>query len=220
MNRTKIEWADLVWNPIRGVCPQGCWYCYAKRFYERFHKDEVGAGIRLEFGEDCGVPREPGKRIFVCSTMELFHPEVPKAWRNDIFTWIEICNWQTFIILTKRPERIDRPMPANVWLGVSVTGPDDRWRLSALMGAMARVRFVSFEPLLADVTALPYPEYRMMNWVIIGRLTGHGTKQNPKREWVQKLVTVARLCDIPVFLKNNLREVWDSRMIQEYPPVG
>jgi protein gp37 len=30
VNKTKIEWTDYVWNPVRG-CLYNCPYCYGKR---------------------------------------------------------------------------------------------------------------------------------------------------------------------------------------------
>ena len=42
MQKTKIEWTDYTWNPIKGLCPVDCKlpdgrsYCYAKRIYQRF----------------------------------------------------------------------------------------------------------------------------------------------------------------------------------------
>jgi len=35
IHRTKIEWADSVWNPVSG-CLHGCDYCFAKRQVKRF----------------------------------------------------------------------------------------------------------------------------------------------------------------------------------------
>ena len=35
MNRSKIEWCDMTWNPITG-CLNNCEYCYAKRLIKRF----------------------------------------------------------------------------------------------------------------------------------------------------------------------------------------
>ena len=36
MNKTKIEWCDYTLNPVKGLCPVGCSYCYARRLYRRF----------------------------------------------------------------------------------------------------------------------------------------------------------------------------------------
>lgn len=35
MDKTKIDWCDMSWNPITG-CKHGCEYCYARRMAERF----------------------------------------------------------------------------------------------------------------------------------------------------------------------------------------
>ena len=36
MNLTKIEWCDYTINPVKGLCPMACSYCYARRMYKRF----------------------------------------------------------------------------------------------------------------------------------------------------------------------------------------
>ena len=35
MNKTKIDWATMSWNPVTG-CRHGCPYCYARRTAHRF----------------------------------------------------------------------------------------------------------------------------------------------------------------------------------------
>lgn len=35
MNKTKIDWADMTWNPVTG-CLHGCEYCYARGIARRF----------------------------------------------------------------------------------------------------------------------------------------------------------------------------------------
>ena len=35
MDNTKIDWADMSWNPVTG-CRKGCEYCYAARTARRF----------------------------------------------------------------------------------------------------------------------------------------------------------------------------------------
>ena len=36
MDKTKIDWCDMSWNPITG-CMHGCEYCYARRVATRFN---------------------------------------------------------------------------------------------------------------------------------------------------------------------------------------
>ena len=221
MNRTKIEWTDYTWNPIKGLCPHDCWYCYARKVYERFGWDTE---MRFELHDPKAIDKlhrqniPDGSKVFICSTFELFHPEVPKTWRKDIFDTIKLNPRITFQILTKFPQNIDRPMPDNVWLGVTVTRGADLWRIKELMVGKSIIRFVSYEPFLQDM-----PDHclermnKQIDWLIIGRLTGHGKKCNPSRNNLIKLVGHAKRFNIPLFLKNNLKEIWGEPLIQEFP---
>jgi protein gp37 len=209
LNKSRIEWCDYTWNPIKGLCPVGCWYCYARKIYKRFGWD---SNPSLPYGE-WKEPRRLGNshRIFVCSTFELFHPIADK-WRDDIFWVIEKSTKHTFIILTKMPERIDRPMPPNVWLGVSVTNQEDAdIRTPLLKQAEARTKFISAEPLLAPMSL----DHCGLGLVIVGRLTGHGHQRDPKREWIEDIVDSMGMSNI--FLKDNLRKIWGKSLIQEFP---
>lgn len=233
MQHTKIEWVrnpdgspGYSWNPIKGLCPVGCKtpdgksYCYARKVYQRFHREFA---LSWDGKTPLWSHLKPS-RIFVCSTIEIFHPQIPRLWRNDIFQIIEFLHNRkhTFIILTKMPQRIDRPMPDNVWLGVSVTGrnqDDDRIRFLC-SAAEARLKFVSFEPLLEDVACTwnAFPDYiTCFSWVIVGRLTGHGRIHDPTAANIGRIVERCQEAGIPIFLKNNLREIWKRRLIQEWP---
>jgi len=229
MQKTKIEWTDYVWNPIKGICPVGCKlpdgkvYCYGKRIYERFRLYPKERFSLLE----CAKPlhlRKPSK-IFVCSTFELFHPIINDRQRDLIFRVIKKCPQHTFQILTKFPQNIDRPMPDNVWLGVTVDEPIQQIRMSTLKKAKAKIKFVSFEPILGRMNNIFFPEdelhlgFRLkdLDWIIIGQLTQHGNKYIPQKIWIQEIVNKAKEFNIPIFLKNNLREIWGNDLIQEFP---
>ena len=41
MNKTKIEWCDMTWNPVTG-CLHGCEYCYATQIARRFGDRDCG----------------------------------------------------------------------------------------------------------------------------------------------------------------------------------
>jgi protein gp37 len=45
MNKTKIEWATMTWNPVTG-CLHNCPYCYARKIARRF----AGGGYGMEGG--------------------------------------------------------------------------------------------------------------------------------------------------------------------------
>lgn len=52
MNKTKIEWCDITWNPVTG-CLHGCEYCYAKKQTKRFEGWAYTPGkARVNVSED------------------------------------------------------------------------------------------------------------------------------------------------------------------------
>ena len=98
---------------------------------------------------------------------DLFHEDVPTGLIIDIFGVITGADQHSFLILTKRPERMKsfmeyinrfRTTPLkNVWLGV--TAENDRTadeRIPILLDTPAAKRFVSVEPMLEDVNIFDY----------------------------------------------------------------
>jgi protein gp37 len=130
----------------------------------RCHPEKLDEPLKL---------RKPSK-IFVNSMSDLFHPDVPPEFIDDVLAVIKACPQHTFLILTKRPENIQEKVygalelparilgggdhfPPNVWLGVSVenqTTADER--IPILLQTSAAHRFISVEPMLGeiDLTAL------------------------------------------------------------------
>lgn len=214
--KSSIGWCSMTLNPIKGKCKGGCWYCYTFPMYKMGRLSEP---IRLELSAFDKLPKSP-RKIFLCSTHELFGDWIPKDWRDKIFKKMEDFPQHTFQILTKMPENIDREMPDNVHLGVSVTDAGDRRRIRELDKKIAAVKFISFEPLLGNTLLSNITvEFSGMSWIIIGKLTGHGKKYDPFPYQIRTIVSRARLYGIPVFLKDNLKDIWPGPLIQEFPEV-
>jgi protein gp37 len=107
------------------------------------------------------------RRVFVDSMSDLFHPDVPFEFIDQVFEVMGAASQHTFQLLTKRPARMlewfswtfllgGGDYYPNVWLGVSVSTQQDADELiTLLLQAMAAVRFVSYEPALGPVN-LPY----------------------------------------------------------------
>jgi len=221
MNRTKIEWTDWTWNPITG-CLHGCWYCYAKKLFTRFHRsfEPTFHPERLDepFRLDMRNRRPRHIRVFVCSVADLFAAWTPVEWRHEVLKVVmnEGLGFIDFQLLTKNPENVlNYHFPENVWVGMTVTNQTEADRM--LIHAThidAKVRFVSFEPLLGMINVEPLIEN--YDWIIIGKLTG-SRKIPLQKEWVENLLDQAERNDIPVFLKNNVG--WPEK-IQEFPALG
>lgn len=216
---TYIEWCQETWNPVTGCTPisEGCKNCYAKRMANRlagrygypknnpfqvtFHPDRLNQPLRW---------KKP-KRIFVCSMSDLFHKDVKKEWIDRIFHVMVRSPQHTYLLLTKRPERM-----RDYWMGeipihgapkgytVKKTGKthsrilDHIWcgttaenqqaadeRIPVLLQIPAAVRFVSIEPMLSNIDLKLYDYAKSCNSHSIRHQFLNwvicGTESGPKR---------------------------------------
>jgi len=229
MNKTKIEWATAVWNPVTGCTKvsEGCRNCYAEGIANRFWGERKFTDIRCH--EDrLNQPEtwKKGQRIFVNSMSDLFHPDVPYDFIVDVFAVMNANRQHTFIVLTKRPDRYYQlvrgalmPIP-NVWIGVSVENQkaaDER--IPILLQAQAAVRFVSCEPLLGRInfdirqgsyitrtltgayTTAAEPRFgNKLDWVIAGGESGRNARpMHPN--WVRSIRDQCQEANVPFFFK-------------------
>ena len=178
MQKTQIEWADYTWNPISGCSPasEGCNNCYAARIANRFKGTPAFPdGFKVTpHPERLDEPRKlkgKGKRIFVCSMSDIFHPDVPDGFIEQIFKVMRETPQHAFFVLTKRPERMvgknwavdferhtpDRPYVSNwyapnIWVGVSAENQEQAdKRIPVLIDLPVAHRFVSVEPMIGPV---------------------------------------------------------------------
>jgi len=222
IQKTKIEWTDMVWNPITG-CSRGCTYCYARRMAYRL-RGRYGYPKDKPFAVTFHPDRlhEPSQRkkpakIFTCSMGELFDPMAEWSWIRSIFFEMLRNTHHTFQVLTKQPQNVLDEywrIPFNCWLGITLDGryTDSCKMLHYLLNITARVKFVSFEPLLGPIPDLDLDE---IDWIIIGARTGPGAVP-PRKEWVEDIIKKARLEDVPLFLKDNLH--W-AEQVREWPQI-
>jgi protein gp37 len=213
--RSSIEWTDATWNPVRGcvkVSP-GCKHCYAETFAERFrgvpgHPFERGFDLRL-VPEKLGEPlrwRAP-RRIFVNSMSDLFQEGVPIEYIAQVGHTMQVANWHTYQLLTKRPARMRALLRGelawlahlpHVWFGVSIENRRHGLpRIDALIETPAKVRFLSIEPLLEDLGRL---NLTGIDWVIVGGESGPRARPMSER-WVLSIRDQCREAGVPFFFK-------------------
>lgn len=165
--------------------------------------------------------KKPAK-IFVVSMGDLFGEWVPDSWIKEVFKACDAAPWHTYLFLTKNPGRYielaERGIIRtgdNFWYGSTITGPDDTYFWSANVNT-----FASIEPILKE---FEYSDHtcsgeRLLNWIIVGAETGvQKNKTVPEKKWIQNIVRACRETKTPVFLKNNLKDVWGEDLIQEWP---
>jgi protein gp37 len=81
-------------------------------------------------------------------------------------------------MLTKRAERAATwtDWPDNLWFGVSVEDRRNRTRIDHLRRTGARVKWISFEPLLEEL--MPY-DLDGVDWGVVGGESGEGFRPMP-----------------------------------------
>ena len=172
---TKIEWANETINPITGCNPvsESCQNCYAANIAKRFWGNRKFGDILFQperLSQFLKWENKP-KRIFINSMSDLFHERVKDKWIGMIIGHIAKAHWNTFMVLTKRPDRAlefchaiahypkgdesQMPiagLPPNLYFGVTAENQkraDER--IPILLQIPAAVRFISVEPMLEKI---------------------------------------------------------------------
>ena len=169
------------------------------------------------------------RTIFVCSMADLFGEWVPDEWIRQVFEACDKAPQHRYLFLTKNPSRYKElkdllplhrhpPAVAEMWFGHSYTGKGD---YKPMCIHPMRSRFVSIEPLLHDLSEQDMMVVATANdWIIIGAETGHRNgKVMPKKSWVDGVVYYAKKNNVPVFMKESLRELMGNDFRQEFPWV-
>jgi protein gp37 len=208
--RSNIEWTEMTWNPVTGCTKisQGCKHCYAERMARRLEamgSDRYRNGFNVTLHPDLlDVPRRwrQARIVFVNSMSDLFHDDIPLAYIQRVFATMRDCPHHTFQVLTKRSERLAElaprlPWPNNVWMGVSVEDARVIHRVADLQSVPAAVRFMSLEPLIGPLDALPLEG---IHWAIVGGESGPRARPL-RKEWVTSIFRQCRAARVPFFFK-------------------
>lgn len=169
---SKIEWCDHTFNPWVGCTKvsAACDNCYAEGWSKRAGRDVWGPRADRQRTKTQGNPIKWNRalegtgrreRVFVASLADVFdnHKSILPEWRTALWETIAACRNLDFLMLTKRPQNIERYLPtdwgdgyANVWLGTTVENQTEaERRIPHLLKVNAKIRFLSCEPLLGRV---------------------------------------------------------------------
>jgi protein gp37 len=201
---SRIEWTHHTFNPWWGcvkVSP-ACRHCYAESWARRFGmelwgKTELRRPVSDEYWKQpMKWNKEAQKsgqrrRVFCASMADLFEGRADlHQWREKLWPLIEATSFLDWLLLTKRPQNVQRMVPwaadwpANVWLGT--TAENQKYadiRIPNLLAARARVHFISAEPLLGP---LSLTKFSGIDWVIAGGESGRSARPTDP-EWVRNL---------------------------------
>ena len=151
----------------------------------------------------------------------------PEEWTEMELQVMRDCPQHRFYTLTKQPQNLIKfsPFPGNCWVGVTAPSMSLQGDIDYIFqNISAKVKFVSFEPLL-DYSPI---DFRYVDWAIIGACTGRSPEllklqqQYPSltplpygHQWtlqppignVEEIVQACDKAKIPVFLKDNLKQL-------------
>jgi len=205
---SKIEWTDFTHNIVTGCTHKspGCFNCYAETMTARLvamgqKKYSKGFGVVVTHPDELNrVPKRTGEKnkVFVCSMSDLFHKDVPSEFIQQALDVYATHSDMIFQILTKRSDRLaDFEYPANVWLGVSVEHANYRFRIDHLRYTDARVKFISFEPLIGCVGEV---DLTGIDWAIMGGESGPNARYLDTN-WIDRLMNNCRAQGVAIFVK-------------------
>lgn len=213
---TRIAYSFNPWWGCTRVSP-GCDHCYAERLDVRAGGAHWGKGVpRRTFGEAYwarplkwdAAARKSGQRAGVlCASMaDAFDAEAPAGLLERLWGLVRQTPHLDWLLLTKRPARIARSLPAdwgagypNVWLGATVENQAlAEQRVPLLLAAPARLHFVCCEPLLGPVDLRPWAE--RLGWIIAGGESGPLARPL-HTDWVRGLRDACVAAGVPFWFK-------------------
>ncbi|MCJ7773053.1 MAG: phage Gp37/Gp68 family protein [Desulfobacterales bacterium] len=232
---SSIEWTKSTWNPVTGctkISP-GCKNCYAERIAKRLfamgqanYINEFKLSIH-EHALKLPLKWKKPQTIFVNSMSDLFHKDVPEEFILKVFNVMNGAPWHTFQILTKRAERLAKisnrlVWGKNIWMGVSVENADYKYRIDDLRKTKAKVKFISFEPLIDKIDIV---NLQGVDWAIVGGESGPKARYM-SLEWVTNLRDQCLAQKVPFFFKQwggvnkkKAGRLLDGRTWDEMPQV-
>lgn len=161
------------------------------------------------------------RNIFVCSMADLFGDWVPDEWIEQVFEACEAAPQHKHLFLTKNGKRYLElarkgimPDADNFWYGCSVTRPDAPFFFSNKCKT-----FASIEPILEPFDWVPGLKHiELPDWIIVGAETGNRkNKVRPEKDWLGGIVNGCAEHNIPLFMKESLRELMGADFRQEFP---
>ena len=247
MNKTKIDWATMSWNPVTG-CRHGCPYCYARRTATRFNAGledpaPLAGGLHVlpekikatpyPYGFEPTLHRyrlnqpqrqEEPQTIFVCSMADLFGRWVPTEWISAVIEACKAAPQHRYLFLTKNPKRYIKLIQA----GILPLNNDRFWYGTTCENPMQEYffcgkakTFVSIEPIFAPFTGLNYfdtPPEQRVDWIIVGAETGNRKgKVIPEKSWIDELAYCSAQQKTPIFMKSSLRGIMGVDFVQQFP---
>ena len=211
---TEIEWADRTVNFAWGCTKvsAGCEKCYMFRLSKIYgRKADVFQPRKMENVErDIKKWKEPSI-VFVNSMTDTFHESASKQFIDDQFNMMAKYPQHEYIVLTKRINKAftyfkDKKVPNHIWLGTSIENDASLHRLSKLHKIDAKIRFVSFEPLLDNISKEALEKAGGLDgihWAIVGGESDQSAPRHFDEQWARNIRDYCRESKTAFFYKQS-----------------
>ncbi len=100
-NGNMYEFVTHTSNPIKGLCPHDCSYCYMKPLYNHYGQDKT---LRLDTKE-LSVNYGKGRFIFMGSSTDMFAASIPTDWIIKVYDHCLQYNDNKYLFQSKNPCR-------------------------------------------------------------------------------------------------------------------
>jgi len=218
-----FDFITHIWNPVKGRCGYACSYCYVTRMFEKF-KYKVPDKPYLNEKEFVNLGKD--KFIFICDSLDLFHPDIKPEYISRIMEHMKLYPENKYLFLTKNPRGYNNflfsPDFDNVFLGATVES--DLFHTkgtpapSLRLGEIKRIKYlynnvktlISIEPIM-DFNSDSFFSYLKLSnadFIIIGADSGNNNLNEPIKEKLCKLISDLELyTKSEIILKSNLKRL-------------
>lgn len=192
----------IIWNPWHGCkkVSEGCEHCYmyyldAQRGMDGsvIYKIKNNFDLPLKKNRQGNYKIISGQTVHVCLTSDFFLEEAD-CWRDDIWSIMRQRSDVNFVLLTKRPERIEKCLPKDWGIGwdnvsLNVTAENQKRadeRIPILLDMPFRTKGIMAAPLLSEIRIEKYLATYKISQVMAGGENYDGAREC-HYEWVKLL---------------------------------
>ena len=209
---------ERAWSLVEGCTEvdSSCKNCWARSLAKRTAKSkELTTGNvwtdNISFMEKrLALPASTHPNTIFSIWNDLFHKNISDQQIIESFQTMLANPRHTFLVLTKRPERIGSilcqlPPSMNmnhVWLGTSIcyNSKLSKSRYWDLANLNFRNKFVSAEPVLSDINPYDFHYFHDIRWLILGTESGPGKRTPPNHADILMRLTAPNIA-CKIFVK-------------------
>lgn len=206
-----MKYWDKAWSLVSQCTPvsAACDNCWLRAMDTRFGKTWDGNVCAKEDRLD--LPLKTKKPTVFSVWSDLFHEKVSFNFVDRAFEIINLCCQHTFLICTKRPERMAEyfnreenfkflAQTHKIFLGTTVENQEmANKRIPELLKCKPFKLFLSIEPMLSAII-IPQEQLRQISICIAGCESGHHARET-KIDFFRNLREQCIAANVPLFIK-------------------